>query len=65
MDASALNDFDSSALAVLLECRRRAQAAGRPFRVDGAPLKLVELARLYGVDAALPGLEASPQAVGR
>jgi phospholipid transport system transporter-binding protein len=57
VDASALLDFDSSALAVLLECRRRAQEAGKSFRVQGAPPKLVELAHLYGVDSALPGLE--------
>jgi phospholipid transport system transporter-binding protein len=57
VDASALQDFDSAALALLLECRRRAQAAGKAFRIHGAPQKLIELARLYGVDSALPGLE--------
>jgi phospholipid transport system transporter-binding protein len=64
VDASALQEFDSSALAVLLECRRRAQAAGKPFRVLGAPPKLIELAQLYGVDSALPGLRPA-QAPGQ
>jgi len=53
IDASALQQFDSSALAVLLECQRQAQAWGRPFAVRQAPPKLTALARLYGVDALL------------
>ena len=59
VDASGLLRFDSAALAVLLECRRVAQAAGRGFAVHGAPAKLVELARLYGLAALLP-LGAAP-----
>ena len=54
VDASGLLRFDSAALAVLLECRRLAQAAGQGFAVHGAPPKLAELARLYGLDALLP-----------
>lgn len=50
IDASALRQFDSSALAVLLECQRLAQASGRGFGVRGAPAKLVQLAQLYGMD---------------
>lgn len=50
VDASPLKDFDSSALAVLLACRRLAQAAGRRFSVSGMPAPLRELAALYGVD---------------
>ena len=53
VDASALQHFDSSALAVLLECMRRAQAAGKSFTVRQAPAKLVDLARLYGVEGLL------------
>ncbi|NUZ05659.1 STAS domain-containing protein [Piscinibacter koreensis] len=53
VDASALRHFDSSALAVLLECSRLAAAAGKPFNVRGAPAKLAALARLYGVDGLL------------
>lgn len=50
IDLSPLQQFDSSALAVLLECRRLAQAWGKVFRVDNTPAKLAQLARLYGVD---------------
>lgn len=57
VDASALRDYDSAALAVLLQLRRSAQAAGRDLRIKGAPKLLAELAQLYGVDGALPGLE--------
>jgi len=53
-DASALQQFDSSALAVLLECRRQALAAGKAFSVQGAPTRLRELAGLYGVQALIP-----------
>lgn len=53
-DVSALQRFDSSALAVLLECRREALAAGKTFAVKGLPDKLAGLSRLYGVDALLP-----------
>jgi phospholipid transport system transporter-binding protein len=48
-DASALQQFDSSALAVLLECRREALVLGRSFAVAGMPPRLHELAGLYGV----------------
>ncbi|GBU15214.1 hypothetical protein AwPolaro_05920 [Polaromonas sp.] len=54
VDASALKQFDSSALAVLLECRRQALAAGKSFSVHGAPSRLFQLARVYGVDTLLP-----------
>jgi phospholipid transport system transporter-binding protein len=53
IDASALQQFDSSALAVLLECQRLAQASGRSFVVRGAPAKLGQLAQLYGMDELL------------
>ncbi|MFT3664332.1 STAS domain-containing protein [Piscinibacter sp.] len=53
VDASPLQQFDTSALAVLLECRRLAQASGRPFRVGNAPDKLSALAALYGVGELL------------
>jgi phospholipid transport system transporter-binding protein len=53
IDASALHDFDTAALAVLLECARHAKAWGKDFLVRAAPAKLVELARLYGVDELL------------
>jgi len=54
VDASALEHFDSSALAILLECRREAMALGRGFAVKGLPGRLRELGSLYGVAALLP-----------
>ncbi|VTU17518.1 STAS domain-containing protein [Variovorax sp. RA8] len=54
VDASALAQFDSSALAVLLECRRESSALGRGFAVKGLPPRLRELASLYGVAGLLP-----------
>ena len=53
-DASALQHFDSSALAVLLDCRREALAMGKTFAVTGLPPRLGELAGLYGVADLLP-----------
>ena len=60
VDASTLQVFDSAALAVLLQARRQAQAAGRPWQVRGAPPKLTQLAQLYGV-AELLGLAEPPR----
>jgi phospholipid transport system transporter-binding protein len=53
-DASALAEFDSSALAILLECRREALAAGKSFSVRAAPPRLQQLAGLYGVADLIP-----------
>lgn len=53
VDASALQSFDTSAIALLLQARRLAKAAGRALEVTGAPAKLAELARLYGVEELL------------
>ena len=53
VNASGLQQFDSSALAVLLECERLAQAWGKRFALVDAPPKLAALAKLYGVDALL------------
>lgn len=53
LDTSALVRFDTSALAVLLECKRIAQARGKRFALLGAPERLVELARLYGLGPLL------------
>jgi phospholipid transport system transporter-binding protein len=49
IDASALQTLDTAAIAVLLDCRRQAQAAGKTLQVVGAPAKLAQLATLYGV----------------
>jgi phospholipid transport system transporter-binding protein len=53
VDASPLREFDSAAIAVLLECRRLATAWGKPFAVHGAPAKFRDLATLYGVEGLL------------
>ena len=53
VDASALVRFDSSAIAVLLACRRESRAAGKTFEVRGLSPKLAQLAVLYGVAALL------------
>ncbi len=62
IDASALQAYDSSTIALLLQARRLAQAAGRDFEVVGAPGKLAELARLYGVEELLSLSPSSPTA---
>jgi phospholipid transport system transporter-binding protein len=49
LDASALAEFDSSALAVLLGLRRVLTQKGRALRVEGMTPRLRELASLYGV----------------
>jgi phospholipid transport system transporter-binding protein len=54
VDAGALKRFDSSALAVLIECHRLARAWGKRFEVRHLPPKLRALAGLYGVAALLP-----------
>ena len=53
-DARSLERFDSSALAVLLDCRRGALALGKGFAVAHMPARLHELAALYGVEGLLP-----------
>jgi len=53
VDASALVELDTAALAVLLDCSRQARARGQALRVTGAPPKLAQLATLYGVDGLL------------
>jgi phospholipid transport system transporter-binding protein len=54
VDASALEQFDSSVLAVLLDCRRRVVAMGWRFTVAHLPERLRQLAGLYGVAELLP-----------
>lgn len=53
IDAHALTVFDTSALAVLLECRREALSLGKPFAVQGLPPALMGMAGMYGVDSLL------------
>jgi len=54
VDASALTTFDTSALAVLLECRREALGENKSFAVKDLPQALVGMSKLYGVDGLLP-----------
>ena len=53
VDATSLARFDTSALAVLLECRREALAVGKTFSVRGLPAALRGMAGLYGVGTLL------------
>ena len=54
VNAKALERFDSSALAVLLELRRVSLRAGKAFVVQGSPKHLTDLATLYGIEGLLP-----------
>lgn len=60
IDASALRQFDTAAIAVLLECRRLAVQAGAPLQFDALPAPLLELAGLYGAAGLLAPPASSP-----
>ncbi|MBL0919426.1 MAG: STAS domain-containing protein [Hydrogenophaga sp.] len=53
VDAGALRDFDSSAVAVLLELRRELQQQGRSLQVRDWPPRLQDLVKVYGVQELL------------
>ena len=53
VDASALQQFDSSALAVLLTGLREAAKQHNSLTVSGLPDKALALARVYGVQDLL------------
>lgn len=53
LSAQALADFDSAALSVLLSAVRQCTEQGVALKIDGAPEKLRELARVYGVSELL------------
>ncbi len=59
IDAAALQQFDSSALAVLLELRRECARLGKHMVLQSMPERLIDLARLYGIDALLLPAPAS------
>ncbi|HEY8710294.1 MAG TPA: STAS domain-containing protein, partial [Burkholderiaceae bacterium] len=65
VDASNLQQFDSAALAVLLECQRAADAWGKPFALRNPSPKLAALAKLYGVDVLLMPKGADPAGAPR
>lgn len=54
VDAARLSRFDSAALALLLEVRRKVLKMGKSFTVKGAPQRLQDLADLYGIAELLP-----------
>lgn len=58
LDCSALERFDSSALAVLLGVNRAAHKAGKSLTLRACPERLTQLADVYGV-LELFQLEAS------
>lgn len=64
VDASALQEVDTAAVALLLQARRLAQARGVGFALTGAPPKLVALAKLYGVESLLDGSGRNGGGVG-
>jgi phospholipid transport system transporter-binding protein len=59
VDASRLSRFDSSALAVLLACRREALSAQKTFVVSHMPDQMRQLARVYGVSDLLQSADGS------
>jgi phospholipid transport system transporter-binding protein len=63
VDASALTQFDSSALAMLLALRREAQARGCALVWHGATGRLADLAALYGIDGLLSPRLASDRQI--
>jgi len=54
LDAQALERFDSSAVAVLLELRRHLLTQGKTLQVTGWPERLKDLVALYGVAELFP-----------
>lgn len=63
VDAQALRELDTSAIAVLLQCRREVQSRGLAFSLDGTPPKLAALMTLYGV-GELFGVAPSDSSAG-
>lgn len=59
IDAAALTEYDSATIALLLHALRGARARGLQLQVSGAPTKLLDLARLYGVEDLLPLVDAA------
>ena len=62
-DLDPLVEYDSSAIAVLLEIRRAPGGAGARFR--NVPANLRKLATLYGVDSLLFDTPAETSDAGR
>lgn len=54
LDATALRECDSSAVAVLLELRRVLRQQGKELQLLNSPQRLRDLVALYGVQELLP-----------
>jgi len=54
LDFAAVTQADSAAVALALAWVREAHAAGRTIRFTNLPAAMLNLARLYAVDAFLP-----------
>jgi len=50
VDCAALQQFDSAALALVLELARRARAKGSVVQLRGVPQRLHDLAAVYGLE---------------
>jgi len=55
LDLSEITEVDSTAISLLFEWRRRAQAGGRHIAFVGLPPNLTSLAELYGVTELIAG----------
>ena len=53
IDCSALKDFDSTVLTVLLAWQKKLRADGQSLSIQNPPEKLKVLANVYGVSALL------------
>ena len=53
IDCSALKDFDSTVLTILLAWQKKLQADGKTLSIEHSPEKLKVLANVYGVSALL------------
>jgi phospholipid transport system transporter-binding protein len=53
IDLEGMGEIDSSAVAVLLALKRRAEAEGKPLRFIRSPAALAALAEVYGVESIL------------
>ena len=53
LDCKGVRDSDSSAISLLLACRRLANGRGVDLRITGMGRQLLDLARLYGVEQLL------------
>jgi len=63
LSAAELTDFDSSALSLLLSAARQCNDQGVTLKLNDAPDKLRELARVYGVAELLWPTPAATPAV--